>query len=565
MPNDPERPHEITDEQDRRMFDVFDQYVQALHAGDEPSRDALLRQHPQLREYLQSLDTLEMLAPPSAGAGSGEDSESHSAAADTVLFEESNVGSSPEMQSIRTKGRRDFGKYELLEEIGRGGMGVVYRARQKDLDRIVALKMILSSHLASDEQVRRFYAEAKAAGGLRHPHIVGIHEVGACHGQHYFAMDFVEGDSLAHRLRDGPLPPEKAADCLAGIARAVDYLHQHQIVHRDLKPSNILLDVHESPYVTDFGLAKVFSGDSQQTQSGTILGTPSYMAPEQAAGRSSEISPRSDVYSLGAILYELLTGRPPFQRDNPLDTLVEVLEGEPTLPSRIHHHVPQELEWICLRCLEKDPQMRYGSAAELAEDLERYLRRDPVEARPSGLVQAVKRWSRREPALVSRLGGLLAAAGIVQGKYMYSGYDLPFHLKVMGLFGLWAFVSLIFQRLLHRETFTDVVRFAWSAADVLLLTTHLFLAEPPIGPVLVGYPLLIVASGLFFQVRLVWFTTIVSLVSYAGLLLLRDDQPGPAHYPIIFAAVLAVLGFVVAYQVYRVRVLSRFYESRRLP
>ena len=207
---------------------------------------------------------------------------------------------------------RDFGAYELLREIGRGGMGVVYKARQKDLDRPVALKMILASHLASPEHIRRFQSEARAAARLRHSHIVPIHEVGQLAGQHYFTMEYIEGESLAERIARGPVHVQTAVRLLGAVARAVEHLHQQGIVHRDLKPSNILLDGEGEPYVTDFGLAKIFVPGAEMTATGVIAGTPSYMAPEQASGHGVEVGPAADVYSLGAILYELLTGQPPF-------------------------------------------------------------------------------------------------------------------------------------------------------------------------------------------------------------------------------------------------------------
>ena len=565
MPNPPDSPPEETD---ARLFEVLDRYVESLHRADAPTRSQLLTRHPELRGLLECLNGLDSLVPPPPA----QDWDATIEAAPTLVFGNGRGG---EPAESRGPACRVFGKYELLGEIGRGGMGVVYRARQTDLDRPVALKMILASRLASDEDVRRLYAEARAAGGLRHPNIVGIHEVGEDEGQHYFAMDCVEGQSLADKLRHGPLEPDEAARLVAQVSRAVDYLHANNIVHRDLKPSNILLDGECRPYVTDFGLAKVFNSDSGGTQTGTIVGTPSYMAPEQAAGRPSAVSPRSDVYSLGAILYELLSGRPPFQRDNPLDTLVDVLEGEPTLLTKANPQTPGELEWICLRCLEKDPEKRYPSAAALAEDLERFLRDEPVEAQPSGLRQNLRRWARREPALVSHVAALGLAAGIIQAKYMYDGYDLPFHLRVMGLLGLWVAASFVFQRMLHHDRLARRARYLWSACDVLLLTTLLYVSaapsppEPgsaatPLGPVVVAYPLLIVASGLFFHVRLVWFTTVMAVLSYSVLVALRPG-PDPIHYPVICAAVLGILGFIVAYQVHRVRMLSRYFEDRPIP
>ena len=255
---------------------------------------------------------------------------------------------------------RDFGPYELLEEIGRGGMGVVYKARQKALDRIVAVKMILATHLASPEHIRRFQVEAWAAARLRHANITQIHDVGQHHGQHYFTMEYIEGESLAQRIARQRLSFDAIVRLLSIVARAVDHLHAQGVVHRDLKPSNILLDRDDQPYVTDFGLAKVFVPGSEATATGVIAGTPSYMAPEQASGHSSEVGPATDIYSLGAILYELLTGEPPFRQENPLDTLLDILGREPRYPRQLNPRVPHGLELICLKCLAKSPADRYA-------------------------------------------------------------------------------------------------------------------------------------------------------------------------------------------------------------
>ena len=549
---------ERANERDAALAELLESYVEALHRGDAPSRSALFQRHPELADLLSCLEALDSLVPQAALDSEPGDSEIDSDP--TVVLRDETVASS----RSSTADDRIFGKYELIDELGRGGMGVVYRAWQTDLNRTVALKMILASRLASDDDVRRFYQEAQAAGRLRHPNVLGIHEVGQHDGQHYFTMDYVDGESLAERLRRGPLPPDEAAPLMACVARAVEYLHQNQIIHRDLKPSNILTDGQGCPYVMDFGLAKVFDPDSQQTQTGTIIGTPSYMAPEQAAGHPSQVTARSDVYSLGAILYELLSGRPPFKRENPLDTLVDVLEGEPTLLTKLNRQIPRELELICLRCLEKDPEKRYASAEALADDLDRYLRGEPIEAQPAGFWDRLRRWSRREPALVWRLAALAVATTVIQVNFLFRGVDLPFHSKVLALLGVWGVVSFLFQRLLHTERFADAARFGWSAADILILTALLLLAQldGSIGPLLIGYPLLIISAGLFFQVRLVWLTTFLSLIAFAALIL-QQPEPGPPHYSMIYAAVLAVLGFIVAYQVDRVRALSRYFERRR--
>ena len=282
-----------------------------------------------------------------------------------------------------------FGDYQLLEELGQGGMGIVYRAREHHRGRIVALKRLLRGAGSSAVDVDRFRVEALAASRLAHPHIVPVLQVGDCDGQPYFTMQYIEGTTLARRLADGPMPGLEAARLLIPVCRAIQYAHDHGILHRDLKPSNILIDREDHPYVSDFGLAKRLDvhGDPSLTPSGALVGTPSYMPPEQARGsvRRVPLSPSCDVYSLGAILYHALCGRPPFQAATPIETMMLVLEEDPIPPRALNPRVNPDLEMIALRCLQKQPELRYQSAAAMAGDLEAFLRDEPVSARSTSL------------------------------------------------------------------------------------------------------------------------------------------------------------------------------------
>jgi serine/threonine-protein kinase len=270
--------------------------------------------------------------------------------------------------------------------------------------------MILAGQLASDAEVKRFHTEAEAAASLDHPNIVPIYEVGVHEGQHYFSMQLIQGASLGHQIGRFTQDPRAAVGLLAKVARAVHYAHQRGIMHRDLKPSNILVDANGEPHVTDFGLAKRVDTQSDLTLSGAVIGTPQYMAPEQASGRARHLTTAADVYGLGAVLYHLLTGRPPFDADNDLEVLHKVVAEEPTRPSAIAKHLDRDLETICLKCLDKDPAHRYGSGEALAEDLERWLRHEPVLARRTPVLERTVKWIRRRPAVAGLLAALVAVA-----------------------------------------------------------------------------------------------------------------------------------------------------------
>lgn len=533
--------------EEERLFTVLDAYVASLQSGDDAPADvdlpdAVVERYPELAGMLDCLDSLESVRTTWSGIAQP---------APTVAAPAADTG-------------RAFGEYDLLEEIGRGGMGVVYRARHRALQADVALKLIRGSQLADADELRRFYQEARIAAGLSHPQIVRVRDVGECAGQHYLAMDLVEGPHLGSLVADGGLPdPERTAEIMADVAAAVQYLHESGLIHRDLKPSNVLLDAAGRPRLTDFGLIKLLTPDQRHTVTGTIIGTPDYMSPEQARGHSREVTPLSDVYGLGALMYELLTGRPPFHEESPLDTLLYVLEREPLLPRQINPAVPRDLEQICLKCLEKRPERRYQSAAEVAADLQRYLKGEVIQAAAPSAARRIARWARRNPALVSRLGGLAAGAVIVQINNLVTPGQYPNHLTVLGVLTAWAGLSFVLQQLQWRTSLDWAVAYAWAAVDVASFTALVSLAAGPHDVLVAGYPLLIVASGLWFRVRLVSGMTAACVAACMWLWLSGRLNPElPKHYLWILLSILLITGGAVAFQVYRIRTLNQYFERQ---
>ena len=396
-------PSSNSDSRNELLEQVLADYLRAQESGEPVDPQKFIAAHPdlaaELRAFFQNHAVVDQLAAPLREVLSP---------ADTPTLDQSGSSRVAEV-GARLK---YFGDYELLGEIARGGMGVVFRAKQTSLGRIVALKMIIAGNLAAPDDIRRFKQEAEAAANLDHPHIVPIYEVGEHDGQHYFSMRLMEGGSLGDALRSGQkFSLATAAKLIATIARAVHHAHQRSVLHRDLKPGNILLDTAGEPHVSDFGLAKQVDGDDQLTRTGAVVGTPNYMAPEQAMAQK-QLSTAVDVFSLGAIFYELLTGKPPFQAISPMETLLQVMSKEAVSPRSANQLVDVDLETICLKCLEKEPQRRYDSAAAFADDLERWLRHEPIVARRISFMQRATKWARRHPALAA-LGSVIVLAATV--------------------------------------------------------------------------------------------------------------------------------------------------------
>jgi serine/threonine protein kinase/tetratricopeptide (TPR) repeat protein len=420
-------PQELGDPADRLEL-IATEYQECWRRGDPIRRDDYRRRFPDLAAALDSALTLHWTCPACRGQTTvpDETAEMQTCAA---CGRSSRLRSRPSpIPPEPAAGLPAVPGYEVLEELGRGGMGVVYKALQKDLNRLVVLKMILSGQHADAEELARFRREAEAVARLQHPNIVGIHQIGVADGLPFFSMEFVAGGSLAAGLDGTPWPPPAAAALLETLARAIHVAHQAGIVHRDLKPANVLLSAacgfalaaleeasakpqaaSQVPKITDFGLAKRLDDSTVHTGPGAVLGTPSYMAPEQAGAVPTQITPAADVYALGAILYELLTGRPPFKAATALDTVLQVLQQEPVGPRRLNAQVPRDLETICLKCLAKEPRKRYASAADLADDLRRFQAGQPIRARPVGPLERGYRWCRRNPVLA----GLFATVAVL--------------------------------------------------------------------------------------------------------------------------------------------------------
>jgi serine/threonine-protein kinase len=525
---------------DSRLAGILDELVAAKRSGRDPDLEQTAARHPDLAEDLRSLWATVWVAEEMARPVAAELAE----------------------------GRR-FGDYELLEELGRGGMGVVSRAREVQRGRVVAIKRLLRGPESAPQDIERFSVEAQAASRLAHPHLVPVFHVGEYDDQPFFTMQYVEGTTLARKLADGPMAAMDAARLLIPVCQAIHYAHGHGVVHRDLKPSNILMDLQGNPFVSDFGLARRIDVDSALTPSGAVLGTPAYMAPEQAgspsAGGTAAVGPASDVYSIGAILYHMLTGRPPFQAATPAETILLALEHDPIPPRALNPRASPDIEMIALKCLQKSPALRYATAEALASDLDAFLRGDPVSARSTSL-----------RALAARLLGETHHAPIAENwglLWMYHGvalivfFGVANGLSLAGVTSRWPYVlnftvglyawAAFFWALRRRggpiRFVEKLLAHVWGAGiigiDLVFLVEWLLdlpvLALLPMIAVTNGMLLLIkggILSGGYYLQAALTFLAIFPMVAY------------PRFAPMIFGAVASACFFATGLK-YRLRSL----------
>ncbi len=530
---------------DRQLAEVLSQMADDVSVGNIVDFDAVCNANPELAPDLRRLWGAVLVT-------------------DVAAVSADQVPALNQYESVSRRWQRldlpvTIGDYELLAEVGRGGMGVVFRGRQISLDREVAVKMILRGRLASDVDLSRFLAEASATARLQHPNIVPVYEVGDIDGRPFFSMKFIRGDTLSDRLVDGPMPEREAARLLAQISRAVGFAHRQGVLHRDLKPSNILIDDSDNPLITDFGLAKRFGVENDLTRSGIVVGTPSYMSPEQASGRRDNIGPASDIYSLGCVLYHALTGRPPLVAESVMELVMLVLEQDPPPPRALRPRLDRDLEMIVIRCLQKPPDLRYDTAEELADDLEAFLRDEKVSASSGRFGQVVARLFRETHhaailenwailwmwhAMVLLIASLLTwqlKINEVTNLVVYAG------VWTLGL-GAWASVFWKLRQRIGPVTFVErQVAHVWGASMISI--AMLFPLEWWLGlPVLSLSPLLGVISASVFIVKAGIFSGAFYVQATALLVAAVAMAILPRHGHLIFGVVAALCFFVPGYQ-----------------
>jgi serine/threonine protein kinase len=558
---------------DERLAALLARLDAERRSGCQPSIEQLAEENPDLADELRQLWALDNIACLVARASNLSDTLPKESVADAPP-----VGQLP----------REFGDYELLAEIGRGGMGIVYKARQKGLNRLVALKMLLHGDVASTTDRARIRAEAKAVAALQHPNIVPVYDVGEAEGRDYFTMPYIEGPTLAEVLAEGPLLPREAARVLAALARAVDEAHKQGIIHRDLKPGNILCARDSADLATslggglrpvgrkrlqpaqcqiaDFGLAKNLDPSQESlTQSGAILGTPSFMPPEQAASNRGSIGPASDVYALGAILYNCLTGRPPFQAATRVDTLIQVLEQDPAPPRLLNPTVPRDLEMICLKCLQKAPELRYHSAAELAQDLEAFLAGEPLFIGPGELRELISRLFRptHHITILENWGGLwmahsaftFALCALTWGLQKYGLVERGPYMAMwfVGIL-VWAIIFWWMRRQIGPVTFVErQIAHVWAAGvsgsfAVMLMEWLMH------RPVLQFAPFLSIVAGMVFLCKAGILSGLFYIATGALFLVSALMVWLPQWGMLIYGATLAACYFVPGWIFYRRRI-----------
>lgn len=554
------------DQLDEEQFEeIIADYIQRLENNSFVDEQALLAQHPQLAERLQSFFQLHQKAHSAFALGQPmEDAPLVQSSASALTIDRVKHGSSAwSWQRIaRAEFPLEFGPYDLLEEINRGGMGIVYRAVHRELGRVVALKVMRAGEMATAEELHRFRTEAIASSALSHPNIIPIFEANEEHGLFYFTMAFIDGEDLETRMRREPIPYQEAAAIVLKTADAVAYAHRKNIIHRDIKPSNILLDANNEPFLADFGLANLQTIEEGVTATGQILGTPAYMPPEQASGRQRRPSPTMDVYALGAVLYAALTRQAPFAGPTPFDILLQVLDRQPPRPKQIDRRIPAALEAICLKAMAKEPEHRYSTATAMAADLRKFLRGEPVEIERPSISQRLLMWWRRESMLVTHLAGMIVVAAIMSISFVYrqeTADPTRFTMK-LGLVLIWGALSYLMQFLARFNARRLMINLAWSTIDVTIFTMLMFLADPPRGLLLVGYPVLIAASGLFYRVRFVVYMICVCSASMLLLATMIDDDPLTKRTDFIgiYLSCLIIVGLCVISMIRRVRGLSRY-------
>jgi serine/threonine-protein kinase len=462
--------------------------------------------------------------------------------------------------SDSTRFLSDWDAYEILDEVDRGGMGIVYRARHKELNRIVALKTIRSGEFANGNEIARFRREAQIAAQLVHPGIVPIYEIGERNNLIYYTMAFVEGCPLLELARSPTLSIAAKVQLVYQLTQALQYAHGQGVAHRDIKPSNILIDLHGSPILIDFGLAKSTHAESDLTQTGAMLGTPSYMAPEQIQYHHDHDLRLSDIYSLGAVFYYLLVGRPPFVGPTNFDIMLQLKDRQPVRPSRLNRQVDRELDTICLRAMEKNPSERYATAAEFGQDLERWINGSAVSSPTKSPWIRWIRWWKQEPGLVSHAVAICVVILVVLMSHLlgYSLAHLPTQLTVLLT---WLLICFPLQRWILQSKDTTVPAILWGLIDLFCVSWLIATAGPPRSLLLVAYPLMITASALFYRTRFVILMTTACILAFLVLTgLIEDPSFERASFRILFVCFLGIQCLTLTSLIFKVRNLFTYRE-----